>query len=395
MNKLNTFRYTAVKAVSILLIALLIVSLFSILPVTRSVSYADSTYTWEKIGTYKTEEPWRDTYSFYVTEYADAVQLYTKVDETSADGKQNYIEMYFTCSQPPLSIEPGSEVPLTITKKASVTRHEKTNWPYSNCEATIGDPGLGLDDSSYGSSFRTPDYTSSFSLGYPGYSDGEYEVSATMPNSTNAGEEVSIYFAGTAGVFEWRYRLMENKSADGTEPPEVISENENVRKPADSIIDKNGLVYKVLENNKNVEFMGTYNENRKSIVIPAAIKADGFTYKVTSIRENAVEGLKKLTKVTIGNNVTKIGKKAFYGCKKLSNVTIGKKVTQIGQKAFYGCSNLKTIVVNSKSLKKTKIGAKAFTKINKKAVVKCPKGKAKTYRTIFRAKGAPKTVKFK
>ena len=327
-----------------------------------------------------------------MTEYADAVQLYTKVDETSADGKQNYIEMYFTCSQPPMSIEAGSEISLTITKKASVTRHEKTNWPYSNCEATIGDPGLGLDESSYGSNFRMPDYTSSFSLGHPGYSDGEYEVSATMPNSTNAGEEVSIYFAGTAGVFEWRYRLMENKSG---EPGKEGDTGEPVRKSSGDYIDKNGLVYKVLENNKNVEFMGTYNENRKSVVIPAAIKADGFTYKVTSIRENAVEGLKKLTKVTIGNNVTKIGKKAFYGCKKLSNVTIGKKVTQIGQKAFYGCSNLKTIVVNSKSLKKTKIGAKTFTKINKKAVVKCPKGKAKTYRTIFRAKGAPKTVKFK
>ena len=393
MNKQNTLRHTVIKTVSILLIALLIISLFSLLPAARSVSYADSTYTWENIGTYKSEEPWRDTYSFSVTEYADAVELYTKVNETSADGKQNYIELYFTCSQPPMSIEAGSEVSLTITKKASVTRHEKTTWPYSNCEASIGDPNLNLDANSYGSSFRTSDYSSSFSLGYPGYSDGEYEVSATMPNSTNAGEEVSIYFTGTAGIFEWRYRLMENKSADETEPPEVISEN--VRKPADSIIDKSGLVYKVLENNKNVEFMGTYDENRKTVVIPATIKADGFTYKVTSIRENALEGLKKLNKVTIGSNVTEIKDKAFYGCKKLSKVTIGKKVTKIGKKAFYGCSNLKTITVNSKSLKKAKIGAKAFTKINKKAVVKCPKGKAKTYRTIFRAKGAPKTVKFK
>lgn len=326
--------------------------------------------------------------------------------------------MYFTCSQPPMSIEAGSEVSLTITKKASVTRHEKTNWPYSNCEATIGDPNLDLDANSYGSSFRTSDYSASFSLGYPGYSDGEYEVSATMPNSTNVGEEVSIYFTGTAGIFEWRYRLMENKSAEPEINGDTEESEEPVRKSSGDIIDKNELVYMVLENNKNVEFMGTYNENRKSIVIPATIKADGFTYKVTSIRENAVEGLKKLTKVTIGKNVTKIGKKAFYGCKnlskvtigtnvkdigesafygckKLSKVTIGKKVTKIGKKAFYGCSNLKNITVNSKSLKKAKIGAKAFTKINTKAVVKCPKGKAKSYRTIFRAKGAPKTVKFK
>ncbi len=395
MNKQISLGHAAIKAVSILLIALLIISLFSLLPVTRSVSYADSTYTWENIGTYKSEGPWESTYSYRVTEYADAVELYTKVDETSADGKQNYIEMYFTCSQPPMSIEAGSEVSLTITKKASVTRHEKTNWPYSNCEATIGDPNLDLDANSYGSSFRTSDYSASFSLGYPGYSDGEYEVSATMPNSTNVGEEVSIYFTGTAGIFEWRYRLMENKTAEPKINGDTEESEEPVRKSSGDIIDKNGLVYMVLENNKNVEFMGTYNENRKSIVIPATIKADGFTYKVTSIRENAVEGLKKLTKVTIGKNVTKIGEKAFYGCKKLSKVTIGKKVTKIGKRAFYGCSNLKNITVNSKSLKKAKIGSKAFTKINKKAVVKCPKGKAKTYRTIFRAKGAPKTVKFK
>ena len=395
MNKQISLGHAAIKAVSILLIALLIISLFSLLPVTRSVSYADSTYTWEKIGTYKSEEPWDYSYSYIITEYADAVELYTKVDETSADGKQNYIEMYFTCSQPPMSIEAGSEVSLVITKRASVTRHEKTTWPYSNCEATIGDPNLDLDANSYGSSFRTLDYSSSFSLGYPGYSDGKYEVSATMPNSTNVGEEVSIYFTGTAGIFEWRYRLMENKTAEPEINGDTEESEEPVRKSSGDVIDKNGLVYMVLENNKNVEFMGTYNENRKSIVIPAAIKADGFTYKVTSIRENAVEGLKKLTKVTIGKNVTKIGEKAFYGCKKLSKVTIGKKVTKIGKRAFYGCSNLKNITVNSKSLKKAKIGSKAFTKINKKAVVKCPKGKAKTYRTIFRAKGAPKTVKFK
>ena len=200
-----------------MLIALLIISLFSLLPVTRSVSYADSTYTWENIGTYKSEKPWDGSYTYSVTEYADVVQLYTNVYDQTADGKTNHIEMFFTCSQPPMSIEAGSEVSLIIAKKVSVIEHERTNvWTYSNCEATIGDPNLDLDANSYGSSFRTLDYSSSFSLGYRGYSDGKYEVSATMPNSTNVGEEVSIYFTGTAGIFEWRYRLTENKTA---EPP--------------------------------------------------------------------------------------------------------------------------------------------------------------------------------
>lgn len=132
-----------------------------------------------------------------------------------------------------------------------------------------------------------------------------------------------------------------------------------------------GNQYKVTVSEKEsaeVMYIGTANNKKKEIDIPASVVMDGFEYKVTAIAEKALSGKKNLTKVTIGSNVKKIGAKAFYGSSKLAN-----------------------IFVKSMVLKST--GAKAFTGTKKHAVVKVPASKAAKYKKLLKTISSPVFVK--
>lgn len=207
-----------------------------------------------------------------------------------------------------------------------------------------------------------------------------------------------------------------------------------------------------------------------SITVPASVKIDGVTYKVTSVASNAFKGNKKITKVTVGSNVTSIGSGAFSGCTKLKTVKGCSKVTSIGDKAFYGCAKLAqvgsagstvtlskvktigtsafygckalkkvnltsaaltkigasafrgctaltsftakstklssigknafygdkklaTVTLKTEKLTKTKVGANAFKGIKSTCKFKVPSSKVKTYKTIFKTKGAGSKIK--
>ena len=142
--------------------------------------------------------------------------------------------------------------------------------------------------------------------------------------------------------------------------------------PSGTVLENEGVSYKVLKDTKTVAYAGPANKSATSVVIPASVKISGKTYKVTSIDS-----------------------KAFYGCKKLKKVTIGKNFKSIGKSAFEKCSKLKTIIIKSTSLKLKTVGAKAFKGINAKATAKVPKKKLKTYKTILIKRGAKKTIKVK
>ena len=93
--------------------------------------------------------------------------------------------------------------------------------------------------------------------------------------------------------------------------------------PKKGTVLKSGKVsYKVTKAGSEVAYVGT-TATAKKITVPATVKIDGFTYKVTSIAASAFKGNKKVTTVAIGNKVTTIGTNAFNGCKKLKTVTIG------------------------------------------------------------------------
>lgn len=118
-----------------------------------------------------------------------------------------------------------------------------------------------------------------------------------------------------------------------------------------------------------------------ALAVPSTVKIGGKTFKVTSVASNAFKGYKKITKVTVGNNVKTIGTSAFQGCTALKSVTLGSAVTSIGKQAFYGDKKLSTITVNSKSLKS--VGKNAVKGTYAKAKVKVPSSKVSAYKKLF------------
>lgn len=131
-----------------------------------------------------------------------------------------------------------------------------------------------------------------------------------------------------------------------------------------------------------------------NIKIPISIKINGKSYAVTSIGQNACSGYQRLTKVSLGSNITKIGKNAFYNCSNLKSIVIPKKVANIGANAFCKCSKLKSITIKTSKLTSSKVGKNSFSGISKKATIKVPKAKMKTYKTLLEKRGVAKTVKF-
>ena len=135
------------------------------------------------------------------------------------------------------------------------------------------------------------------------------------------------------------------------------------------------------------------DKKAKKITIPKTVTVDNVKYQVTGIAAKAFKNSKKLQSIVIPDTITEIGAGSFEGCKNLKSVTIGKNVTSIGKNAFKNCKNLKKITVKSTKLKK--VGKGALTGINRKCVIKVPKKKLKSYKSLFKGKGQKKSVKIK
>lgn len=121
-----------------------------------------------------------------------------------------------------------------------------------------------------------------------------------------------------------------------------------------------GNKYIVTKAGEEVRFSKA-NAKKKSVTIPATIKAAGISYKVTEVGANAFKNNKKVKKIVIGANVSKIAKKAFNKC-----------------------PNLKTVVIKSTKLTKKTASKKCFSKVHKKMVIKSPKNVKKSYVKIFK-----------
>ena len=116
-----------------------------------------------------------------------------------------------------------------------------------------------------------------------------------------------------------------------------------------------------------VSLIGANKKTIKSVKIADVVKIGGYSYKVTSIGNNAFKKYKKLTSVSIGANVKTIGSKAFNGCKKLKSIKINSNVI-------------------------TKMGKASFKGIKKKAKFKVPKAKKKAYKKMIKKSGAKKPI---
>ena len=157
--------------------------------------------------------------------------------------------------------------------------------------------------------------------------------------------------------------------------PEMLSDTSTTynTKKVGTLFTLGKKIYKITktgENGGTVAFIRTTSKKVTTVSVPATIKVDGITYKVTSISASALAKNTKLKSVTIGKNVKTIGKKAFYGCK-----------------------NLKKITIKSSSLKS--VGKNALKGIHAKAVIKVQKQKLKVYKRLLKGKGQGKDVSIK
>ena len=138
---------------------------------------------------------------------------------------------------------------------------------------------------------------------------------------------------------------------------EVLPEGERVEDADTSIFEDKGIYYRKSAN-AEVAVCGINKEKKiTSITIPATVKKDGVTYKVTRIDANAFYDCEDITSVTIGKNVTTIRSAAFAECDRLAKVKFGANVQEIGDDAFKGCIALKDLKLPSNL---EKIGARAF-----------------------------------
>lgn len=140
--------------------------------------------------------------------------------------------------------------------------------------------------------------------------------------------------------------------------------------PAAKTATVGGLKYSLSGSKATVT--GPKDKNASMLTIPATIKANGKTYKVTAVKTSACKGMKKLTALTIGKNVRNIGKNAFYGCKKLQ-----------------------TINIRTKQLTGTTVASNAFKGIAAKAKITCPSGKKNAYRKLLQKRGVGDKATFK
>ena len=108
-------------------------------------------------------------------------------------------------------------------------------------------------------------------------------------------------------------------------------------------------------------------KQKSKITVPATVKKDGYTFKVTSINKQVFQKNKKLKSVVVGKNITSIGAKSFYGCTKLKMIRfLGTKAPKIGSRAFTGIrKNCKVTVpkkMSKKNLQKLKKSMKSAGK---------------------------------
>jgi len=133
------------------------------------------------------------------------------------------------------------------------------------------------------------------------------------------------------------------------------------------------------------------DEYSGDVTIPAIVKHDGKTFRVTTIGMYAFYGCANLTSVVIPSSVTTINdlafsgsglksiqipnsvieikQRAFEGCTNLSSIILPENITEIAYELFYACSSLESIVIPDGV---TSIGVKAFNGCKKLQSVNLP-----------------------
>ena len=162
------------------------------------------------------------------------------------------------------------------------------------------------------------------SIGNDAFNSRSDLTSVTIPNSvTSIGDQT---FYGCTGLTDI--------SVEGANP---------------SLSSVNGVLF-----NKTQTELIRYPQNR--------VGAYTLPNSVTSICNQAFNGCKGLTSVSIGNSVTSIGEGAFYNCTGLTSVSIPNSVTSIGTGAFSDNNGLTDLQVDGANPSFSSVNGVLFNK---------------------------------
>ena len=136
---------------------------------------------------------------------------------------------------------------------------------------------------------------------------------------------------------------------------------------------KNNLSYKIMNDSSNFAKILRNNTIYKKLTIPASVKHDGNTFKISELGDRSFKGKKHLKTVVIGKNVTKIGKECFASCSNLTFIEFkGTKIISIGKDAFKGISTKVKVKIPANMSKKERAKLKKMlikAKISKNIVI--------------------------
>ena len=164
----------------------------------------------------------------------------------------------------------------------------------------------------------------------------------------------------------------DSQKKDNTDKTDNTGNTENTVKKG-TTISNSKAAYIVTNTEKKTVVYKAGKTKEKTVIIPATVKIDGVTYKVTSIDAKAFANNKTVTTVVIGSNITSIEKGVFSGAKKLKTITL--KSGKLTKKSVKNClkgSAVTTIQLKGNAKKQYAKYVKYFTKTNcgKKVVIK-------------------------
>ena len=121
--------------------------------------------------------------------------------------------------------------------------------------------------------------------------------------------------------------------------------------PATSVVETAADAFSVTENNIVYTVSGDTAAVQSglsavgNVVIPASITAEGKTYPVTAILENAFQNNENITSLTLPASVISIGAHSFNSCLKLASLTLAEGLKSIGNYAFDNCQALMKVAL--------------------------------------------------
>lgn len=95
-----------------------------------------------------------------------------------------------------------------------------------------------------------------------------------------------------------------------------------------------------------------YSDDKKTLVkCPTSLEGSYTVLQGTTIiGEKAFEGCEKIEEVILSKSVLEIRQRSFHGCKKLTSITIPENVEFVGRWAYYSCDNLSEVIIRSKDI---------------------------------------------